>query len=113
MKVGHQRVDAAKPVSGGDENIRLARKRLKPPILVGGALDDARGGRADADDPAAALPRGVESFCSRSLDRAPLGMHPVVARILDPDGREGPSAGVKCSPAVGAATAPGLAANIV
>ena len=56
MKVGHERVNAAKLIARGDENIGVTRKRSEPSGLVGGALDDARGGRTDADDPASALP---------------------------------------------------------
>ena len=92
MKVGHERVDEAKAVSGADENVGFARKRPDSPSLVSGALEDARRGRAHADDPASPLPHGVERFGSRSIDRAPLGLHLVVARVLDFDGRESPGA---------------------
>ena len=92
MKVGHERIDEAKAASGADENVCLARKRPKSPMLVSGALEDARRGRAHADDPASPLPNGIERFGCRSVDRAPLGLHLVLARVLDLDRHECPGA---------------------
>ena len=87
-----------------------------------------------AIDAAAGGAHRVEAVGGGGVDPAPFGVHPVVVGVVGLDRQEGAradverqrrrgrspppssaaiSAGVKCSAAVGAATAPGSAANIV
>ena len=101
--------------------------------LVGGAFEQAERGGADRDDAAARRPRGVEAVGGGGVDPAPFGVHHVVGRVVGLDREEGAGAdvegeglvadprlvsasisrGVKWRAAVGAATAPFSAANIV
>ena len=103
-------------------------------VLVGRAFEQAQAGGADRDDPPAGRAHGVQPVGGGGVDPAPFGVHHMVGGVVGLDRQEGaradmerqrfvadpgslrapPSAsGVKCSAAVGAATAPSLAANIV
>ena len=98
-----------------------------------GGLQRPYCGRPDGDDATARRASLVEQGGGVGGEFAPFSMHGVIAQSLDADrpkradadvqGHERSrnaslltarsSSGVKCSPAVGAATAPGLAANVV
>ena len=100
------------------------------PVLVRRRFEQPQRCRADRDDAPAGRSRRVEPLCDFAHQCAALGMHLVARRILRlhrqecarPDmqreelardaGRVEPSisSGVKCRPAVGAATAPSSAA---
>ena len=62
------------------------------PLASAALSSDARRGRADGDDPPAARARRVERGGGRGVDRAPFGVHLVVAGVFDLDRQEGAGA---------------------
>ena len=134
MEIGQQRVDGAEAIAGRDEDRRLAFEGAKLAVLAGGAFEQPRRSRADGDDAAAARPRRVERLGGRRVEPAPFRSAWRGRSVSSAfTGRKVPaptcsvrrksrapaastraiSSGVKCSPAVGAATAPSSRANIV
>ena len=128
MEIGHQHVDGPEAVAGRDEDVGRAGPAAQRAVLARGALEQPQRGRADRDDAAAArlAPRSARRP-SPALTDAALGMHLVVGGVVGLDRQERPcpdmqrhevaldaawrrarrnSSGVKCRPAVGAATAP-------
>ena len=103
------------------------------PSSAGRALEQPQRCRADGNDAAAGAPRGVQRIGSLCGDDAPLRVHLVIGRVVGLDRQEcagtdmqrqapesapfartaASSSGVKCRPAVGAATAPSSRANMV
>ncbi len=127
MEVRHQPVHGAEPEAGPDEQRRLAGKGLHA-VLVRGALQQAQRRGADGDDAAA----GADGGRGLRRDLTALRVHAVRAGVathrqegagadMQGDGgaaharggQRASKAGVKCSPAVGAATAPSARANTV
>ncbi len=134
MEIGEQHVDGLEPIARRDEDRRVAGKRADGAVAVVAA--DSRMRRVVV--PAATMrrparARRVQRLRRRRADLAPFRMHLVIAVSVALTGRNVPaptcsvtfsiatpraasaatSAGVKCRPAVGAATAPGSRANKV
>jgi hypothetical protein len=130
MKVCHQGVDGFEAVTGRNENVGLTLKRVDRSIIRCRAFQDPQTGCADGDDPPACRTRLIDGFGDIRRDLTPFRVHGVAGCVIGLDGQErshadmqrhegrpmpassnaSKSASVKCSPAVGAATDPSVAA---
>ena len=127
VEIGHQHVDRPEAIAGRDEDVGRAGPGRELAVVVGRAFEQPQRGRADRDDAAAARRAALSRSAVAADDRAALGMHLVVGGVVGLDRQERPcpdmqrhevrarcralssaanSSGVKCRPAVGAATAP-------
>ena len=119
-------IDRLEPVAGRDEDRGFAGERPDRAVLGRRRLQQPQRRGADGDDAPAGGARAIEGGGRLGGDLAPLGVHAVFGDVLGLDRQEGAgadvqgdewremprassaasSAGVKCRPAVGAATAP-------
>ena len=128
MEVRQQRVDPTESVSRLDQQIRAPDDGVVRRGRLGHRLERPHGGRADRDDAAVALAprldRPLDRPPGRGIDQASLLVHRMPVQVVHLDRLEGPRphlerdlqgldaresirasrSGVRCSPAVGAAT---------
>src|SRR5690606_29996120 len=93
VEVGHQRVHAADPVAGEDEDPGLAGERLQFAIAHR-ALQRAHHGRAHRDHPPAGSAGAADLRHQFGADVEPLAVHGVLAHVLYPHRLEGARAHV-------------------
>ena len=72
----------AEPVARGDEDRGLAGERRDRAILRRGGLEKPQTGRADGDNAAAGLPRGIQRSGGLRVDPAPFRVHAMIVRVL-------------------------------
>ena len=70
VEVGHQPVDGAESVARGDEDARIARKRLNDMRFIRRAFEQAQAGGADRNDPATGCARRIQPRGGFRLDSA-------------------------------------------
>ena len=135
MEVGEHDVDGAEAWPGRMKIAVVPGAGRDDAVARGGGFERAHDGGADGDDGAPGgaglgdgarggvgdlVALGVERLASPSSSPSPSGANVpgptcsvIVARRMPRASRAARSSGVKCRPAVGAATAPGLRANTV
>ena len=133
MEVGQQQIDRAEPVARHDEQRGVAGKRADASVVRRRGLQQAEAGGAHRHHAPARRARGIDRGGGVRGDLAAFACMRCCAISSERTGRKVPaptcsvmvtrctprrssassSAGVKCSPAVGAATAPSWAAKMV
>ena len=82
MEIRHHQIDGAEAIARRDENRGFAGEWMQLAILARGAFQEPQRGRSHSDDPPAICARRVESGSRLGANFTPLGMHPVVGRIV-------------------------------